>query len=202
MIQQFLMENLPFILSAIATLLSSLSAFLVRRINKNMEFNFMKFRTPYYRETEPAKAQSFDPLVTQYRYNKTTGELEELPDKLDIRKLVNSYLSTALEAMFDKFMPSDNVSDEVVDMADTRDDIDRLSDAMAFADDLKTSLGLGEFATLKDVHTALNARLEEQSKAAKEAELAKRAKSQEEALYAQFKAFMASQANGGDHNAS
>lgn len=156
----------------------------------------MKYRLPSYREKTPAETQSFSPLVTQYRYNKSTDDLEELPDKLDVQKLVDSSLQTALEAMFDKFLSPDGQSQLQTVIDDTRDTLDRLTDAMQYVDELKDEFKLDEFASMHDVQKVLEQRIEAKQKELNDEAAKKAAEAQEQALYAQFKSFMAKQAGG------
>lgn len=164
--------------------------------NDNKEISNMKYRIPSYREESPAESQSFNPLVKQFRFNKSTGELEELPDMLDVQKLVDSSLSTSLEAMFDKFLSPDpqSVAETVLD--DKRDLLDRLTDALDFSEELKDKLQMDEFASLSDVKARLESDISaqlEKVNAEKEAELSKQVDVE---LFNKFKAFMAQAAEG------
>lgn len=180
-------EIIERVVSCIALILCVLNAIFSKGANKKIKEIVMKYRTPNYREKVEAEAQSFDPLVTQYRYNKTTGELEELPDKLDIQKLVDSSLNTALEAMFDKYLPSE-IDDIEQDLTDNRDKLDRLSDAMNFADTLKEELKLDPFASIADVNIALQKRIDEAVAAQKAKDSEEQKKARAAALRAEIAA--------------
>ncbi|UPW41583.1 hypothetical protein [Peromfec virus RodF8_50] len=192
-----IVDIIPYIVMALSFLLNFLNMVYTRKTGKSIDTEvneIMKNRLPSYRESETTSTgQSFDPLVTQYRFNKTTGELEELPDKLDIQKFVDSSLNTSLEAMFDKFLsptPTDNI---LADLTDTRDKLDRLSDAMEFADELREKYGLSDDTSLSDVYGVLEADINStQEKAVKTAQ-ENASKAVDDALLAKFKSFMASQ---------
>lgn len=165
--------------------------------NKSSEVNDMKYRLPSYREKTKAEAQSFNPLVTQYRFNKATEELEELPDKLDIQKFVDSSLNTALESMFDKFLQPDAQSVISDSIDDHRDTLDRLCDAMDFVEEVKDKYGMSDVASVKDVMSRIQSDIDEQTAKLKAEQDAEAAKKAESALYAKFKQFIA---NGGNDN--
>ena len=51
------------------------------------------------------KKQIFDYLVTKYRKNNVTGQLEELPDKVDIFDKIQSSKEYALDKILDRYLP-------------------------------------------------------------------------------------------------
>lgn len=198
---QDFVDYIPYIAIALSFLLNLLNMVYTRKKGKSIDSEvsqIMKYRLPSYREKTPAEKQSFSPLVTQYRYNKATDELEELPDKLDVQKLVDSSLQTALEAMFDKFLSPDAQSQAQTFIDDTRDTLDRLTDAMQYVDELKDEFKLDEFASMQDVQKVLEERIESKQKELNDEVVKKAAEAQEQALYAKFKAFMSKQ--DGDKN--
>lgn len=197
-----LIDYLPYIVSALLFFVNVLSMVYTRKTGKsihNLEDTSMKYRTADYREKASAVAQTFDPLVTQYRYNKSSGELEELPDKLDIQKLIDSHVQTSLEAMFDKFLSPDEHALKQTVIEDDRDDLDRLSDAMEFADELRQKYGLDDTASLGEIYTVFTEDVNNRQEQLRKAEAKKQADNQQQALFEQFKAFMA-QNGAGDKN--
>lgn len=197
-----IVDYIPYIVMALTFLINALSALYARKTGKSIKSEvsqFMKYKLPNYRETEKSPEQSFDPLVPQYRFNKETGELEQLPDMLDVQKLVDSSLNTSLESMLDRFLPTDKISNLEADLSDTRDTLDRLASAMDFAEELKDKLGLDEFASLNDVQSALDKVEAEQIAKVKAEQEAKKADLEKQALFAQFEAFIKSQ-KGGEPN--
>lgn len=152
-----------------------------------------KYVTASSRESEKAVGQSFSPLVKQYHYNDATGELEELPDLLDVDKLIASHMSTSLESMLTRFMPEAPVSDDVV-FDDHRELLDRLVDAQDAADTLCDELKLDPATPYSQIisayervqaETQAKVQAEAQAKAQAEAQ----AKAEREELLVQFEKF-------------
>lgn len=88
--------------------------------NSNLEVSNLKLRSPSYQTKKGATkaSQSFDTLVSQYRLNKSTNLLEELPDKIDLQELVNSCRSSILSEILSRLEPVPSEVDKVVDMRD------------------------------------------------------------------------------------
>lgn len=97
----------------------------------------LKYRTANYRETQASPAQKFDTEVDQYRLNKSTNELEKLPDKLDIQQVVQSAESQSLANMLQHLEPVS--SDEDIFWDVHNDLLDQL-DMMREADSYRLSL--------------------------------------------------------------
>lgn len=107
-------------------------------IKKILEvYEEMKYRLANYREEVPSPSQSFDTEITQYRLNKSTNELEALPDKLDIQQLVQSAEQMALPNMLQHLEPAVSELDETLDLHS--DLLDKL-DYMREADDYRVAL--------------------------------------------------------------
>lgn len=124
---------------------------------KTVKEEFMKFRNANYfadlaAEDKAKQGQVFNPLVTQFRLNERTNQLEELPDKLDIRELVRSELHTALEPTLARLMPDDDEEDEIVRIIDSSaDDLDTLNEAFEVAEEWRDRLGLGDEVSHSDI---------------------------------------------------
>lgn len=124
---------------------------------KTVKEEFMKFRDANYRadmslEDKDKEAQSFNPLITQYRLNERTNQLEELPDKLDIKELIKSELHTALEPTLARLMPDEDEDDKNLALIDTAsDDLDALSEMFEVAEDYRDRLGLDPSVSVEDV---------------------------------------------------
>ncbi|UPW40811.1 hypothetical protein [Sigmofec virus UA08Rod_6727] len=148
--QDFINEYMPYVMTALSVLISGLIAFFGRRFSiKNLEDISMKYRTSNYTDGKNYKpvTQSFSPLVPQYRFNEQSGELEQLPDMLDVQKLIDSHLETSLSAMFDKFMPKPNVDNDSLYIDELHDELDELGEFMSQADDFREKYGLPDDAT-------------------------------------------------------
>ena len=97
--------------------------------------------------------QTFDVYVTQYRLNKSTGELVELPDKLNLQEFINSSASTCLQAQLEKLdLTSVTDADKIVELQnDLSDKIDYLADAQEYFDDLIDKYQLPADSSWNDV---------------------------------------------------
>lgn len=90
----------------------------------------LKYRTANYRENVKSPSQEFDTEISQYRLNKSSGELEELPDKLDLKQHIQSAVDQALPNMLSHLEPPTTPLDEVVDLHnDLLDSLDYLREA-------------------------------------------------------------------------
>lgn len=68
----------------------------------------MEFRLPDYRQGDSKKkeqtAQEFSPYIDEYQYVADTGEIEKTGKQINIDEKIQSYLSTRLEDMLEKFL--------------------------------------------------------------------------------------------------
>lgn len=125
---------------------SSVSLFRNGRISKNIilfKEEFMKYRKANFRENEDSPVQSFDTEIDQYRLNKSTNELEVLPDKLDIQQVVQSAEQSALPNMLQHLEPELTDVEQTVDMHnDLLDKLDYMREADSFRLDMCTKYNL------------------------------------------------------------
>lgn len=130
-----------------------------KEINQILEvISEMKNRLPSYREKDKAIGTSFDTEVTQYRKNKQTGLLEELPDKLDLQALTNSTRETALSSILQRLDPVLSSEDKLVSEADDlMDKLDVLRSADDYRRDLCERYSLDPVTSLDDVLAHLKA---------------------------------------------
>lgn len=123
-----------------------------KRTKSILESESMKYRLPNYRETEKSPSQSFETEVAQYRLNKSTDELEELPDKLDIQQLVDSSAPSALDNMLQSLEPQLSEEDEIIDLHNEQlDDLDRFRDADDYRLEICERYGLSPYTSFKKV---------------------------------------------------
>lgn len=123
--------------------------------NKNLEVSNMKQRTPNYRENltveqKFAEGQTFSPLVKQFKLDKRSGELVEL-EPLDIQKLIDSSLDTALDRVLKRLMPDEQPQPTFADMTALSDDLDFMSEALDTAEEWREKLGLSDEISVGDV---------------------------------------------------
>lgn len=180
--QEFIQEILPYVFSALSALFFGLSAFFSARSNKsiNKELQVMaktqqqtestaKYRAADYRDsvtpdTVP-EAQTFNPLLKQYRLNKRTNQLEELDDPLDIQQLIDSKVETALDRTLARLSPQQPLDGAVTDCTeDYQDDLDLIADAMDVAEDYREKLGLADDVPVDQVFQKMSTYAEEQLK--------------------------------------
>ena len=66
----------------------------------------MEFRLPDYRQGEKKEqtAQEFTPLIDEFQYIADTGELEKTGKTINVDEKIQSYLTTRLEDMLEKFL--------------------------------------------------------------------------------------------------
>ena len=97
--------------------------------------------------------QTFDIYVTQYRLNKSTGELVELPDKLNLQEFINSSASTCLQSQLEKLdLTSVTEADKIVELQnDLTDKIDYLAEAQEYFDDMIDKYHLPAGSSWNDV---------------------------------------------------
>lgn len=97
--------------------------------------------------------QTFDVYVTQYRLNKSTGELVELPDKLNLQEFINSSASTCLQAQLEKLdLTSVTEADKIVEVQnDLSDKIDYLAEAQDYFDEMIDKYHLPADSSWNDV---------------------------------------------------
>lgn len=98
-------------------------------------------------------AQTFDIYVTQYRLNKSTGELVELPDKLNLQEFINSSASTCLQAQLEKLdLTSVTEADKIVELQnDLSDKLDYLAEAQDYFDEMIDKYHLPADSSWNDV---------------------------------------------------
>lgn len=101
--------------------------------------------------------QTFDIYVTQYRLNKSTGELVELPDKLNLQEFINSSASTCLQAQLEKLdLTSVTEADKILELQnDLSDKLDYLAEAQDYFDEMIDKYHLPADSSWNDVLTHL-----------------------------------------------
>lgn len=100
---------------------------------------------------------------TQYHYNASKNELEELPTKIDIQAEIQSHLDTCLERVLERFLPP--VGDTVDEVAVSKANISKLDEMLQLTDkankyreqfNLSDSLSISEvFAEVQKKATAM-----------------------------------------------
>ncbi|UPW40854.1 hypothetical protein [Sigmofec virus UA08Rod_6476] len=151
-----LLDYIPILISFISGISAVLSAFYMRARGKSIDTE-VKSMYSYLKPDDKKKVvtQTFSPLVTQYRLNKVTGELEEVDEKLDVDKLIASHMDSTLHAMLDKYTPIE-VTDEIEGrIYGIEDKLLSLTDALNTLEDVRDELKLGDKASITEVYEAL-----------------------------------------------
>ncbi|QIR82315.1 hypothetical protein [Chicken microvirus mg6_218] len=120
----------------------------------------MKYRVASYREKEEPKATTYVMEVPQYRLNKQTGELVELPTKKNLQEALNSFRDVALTDVIERYMPVDQSAESPVLEAFeyNSDRLDALLIASEYANELRKKYGYSDTATLSDMIADLQAK--------------------------------------------
>ncbi|UPW41557.1 hypothetical protein [Peromfec virus RodF8_56] len=147
-------ENIIYIVSVCLAVINMIITF-IRTGTINKEINNMVYRSPAYKdsiseEEKKTLSQEFSHLKTEYALNERTGELEEKEEKLDLQKLINSSVETALDRMLNRFMP------EVVEDKDElyqsySDDLMDYASMLERAEDYREEFGLPAGMSVSDI---------------------------------------------------
>lgn len=144
------------VLNFVMSVISFFKTGTISKRTKSILEEEMKYRLANYREKTSSPSQSFDTEIDQYRLNKSTNELEKLPDKLDIQQFVNSFKDSALDVMLQKLEPQLTDQDKVVDLhTDLLDSLDQLRDADDYRSEMCEKYHLDPYSSLSDVVSAL-----------------------------------------------
>lgn len=124
----------------------------------------MQFRTPDYRHENFPKfsAQSFSKTVPEYQYIADTGEIESTGKLINIDEKIQSYLTTRLEDMLDKFLSPQKVdrNDIIAEPDEMNGDLESLLNAydayVSQADELRAKYHLPSTLATADVFSAVD----------------------------------------------
>lgn len=158
------LELIEYLIPVVVGIISCIVTFVrtgkIKTINK--EVKEMKYRIPSYREKEEPKATTYNLEVPQYRLNKQTGELVELPTKKNLQEALNSFRDVALTDVIERYMPVDQSSEAPVLEAYeyNSDRLDALLIASEYACELRKKYGYSDTATLSDMIADLQAKNE------------------------------------------
>lgn len=110
-------------------------------------------------------------LITDYKLDEVTGELVELPTKRDIQAEIDSFAETALENVFDRFMPVKDLSadEQAVEYRQRiTDDLSLLAEASQVAEDYKEELKLDPAMSISEVYKQVFLKSEDLAKSIKQ----------------------------------
>lgn len=125
----------------------------------------MEFRLPDYRQNDSEKkeqtAQIFTPYIDEYQYVADTGELEKTGKQINIDEKIQSYLSTRLEDMLEKFLSPQKVehNDIIAEPNEMSGDLESMLQAydsyVSRADELRAKYKLPSTLATSDVYQAV-----------------------------------------------
>jgi hypothetical protein len=123
----------------------------------------MEFRLPDYRQGEKKEqtAQEFTPLIDEYQYIADTGELEKTGKTINVDEKIQSYLTTRLEDMLEKFLSPQHPerNDVVAEPDEMSGDLESMLKAydsyVARADELRAKYKLPSTLATADVYQAV-----------------------------------------------
>lgn len=151
---------IPIVMGIISCIITFVRTGKIKSINN--EVKEMKYRVASYREKEEPKATTYVMEVPQYRLNKQTGELVELPTKKNLQEALNSFRDVALTDVIERYMPLEQSSDAPVLEAYeyNSDRLDALLIASEYTNELRKKYGYADTATLSDMIADLQAKNE------------------------------------------
>lgn len=121
----------------------------------------MVYRKENYNVNKDGKTvtegQTFDKYYQKYRLNQATGMLEDA-GKVDIQELVNSNLDSCLSRVIERYLPGNDIDDQVGEYDAMRDDLDYLFEAGNIAEDLKERYGLDDSLSISEVYDQVSVR--------------------------------------------
>lgn len=123
----------------------------------------MKYKTSDQREKAQ---QTFTPYKNEYVYDERNNTLEATGEQIDVQKLINSVLPTALESILQKYLnnqavaisPEDKV---IVDYSDLRDDLEMRTDYINVAEDYREKFGLSADMTHEEIYQFMDKKAKE-----------------------------------------
>lgn len=123
----------------------------------------MEFRLPDYRQGEKKEqtAQEFTPLIDEYQYVADTGELEKTGKTINVDEKIQSYLTTRLEDMLEKFLSPQQPerNDVVAEPDEMSGDLESMLKAydsyVERADELRAKYKLPSTLATADVYNAV-----------------------------------------------
>lgn len=154
----FIRYIVPIVATVIGCIITFVRTGKIKNINK--EITDMKYRTVDYREKEKPEGSTFAYEVPQYRLNKQTNTLVELPVKKNLQESLNSFRDVALTEVIERFMPVDTTQESpVLDAYGYNSDrLDVLLTACEYASQLREKYGYSDEMNLSDMIKDLQAK--------------------------------------------
>lgn len=110
------------------------------------------YRLQNYQDKKPVEGQKFEKEKDLYRLNKTTGILEKTGEKIDIDAVIQSCVSTTLDALLERFLPQDVIIDSLIrQREELHDDLDFFQESFMKADEYRKMFNLPDHMSVNDV---------------------------------------------------
>lgn len=172
-------ELLPALIGVISCIITFIRTGKVSTIYKEVEE--LKYRLPNYREKQQAPAETYAVEIPQYKLNKATGQLIELPVKKNISEEINSYKDLALSAAIERFMPVDvDTENPVIDAYEyNADRLEVFLQAQNYKEELAQKYGYSLDMSLQDMINDLTAKNQKIADTLKQATIKQEVKTDE-----------------------
>lgn len=105
-------------------------------------------------------AQTFSTKQPSYVLNDSTGELERLPIDEDIQERIESYLTSALDRVLERYLPQDvsSENDEVADYTAATADLADLGEMYEKAESYREKYHLGNDMSIREIYDFIGER--------------------------------------------
>lgn len=112
----------------------------------------LKYRTSGSAEATKKSAQRFTSLKPIYRLNKATNDLELTDETIDITEIANSCKDYCMQAVLERFFPTEQPNDVVQEQVDLmQDDLDIMRSTFDLAESYRSKFGLSNDMSVNDI---------------------------------------------------
>lgn len=181
--KEFIVANPIAFASIIVCIIACIITFLVilcdtksvKKSIKAVKEVIMAFRMPNYRSEQKVAekeqtAQKFSPYIDEYQYVADTNEIEKTGKKINVDEKIQSYLSTRLEDMLEKFLNPVKVehNDIIASPDEMSGDLESMLNAydnyVETAEELRAKYKLPTSLATSDVYAAVEEMYQNQRK--------------------------------------
>lgn len=151
-------DLVEFFLKLLITIISIFCAVLVYRKTKNLDLTFNTFKECMKMAKNGNYTQDFtgSNIKEEYKYNRTTGEIEPTGGKIDVQELINSCMETTLEAVLNRFMPVQTEEQiAVAQHARMTDKLDEMAKLIDTANEYKKAYNLDPAMSVQEVYKVI-----------------------------------------------
>lgn len=134
----------------------------IKKSINNIQGVNMKFKTTsgvIETESKDPIKQSFTEFEDSYVLDPSSNEIVKLPDKKNVQVVIQSYHSSALDRLLERYVTTEVAEGSKQDLVDrferTTLDLASMADALSAAEEYKEQLGLAPDTSLDDVYKAM-----------------------------------------------